>query len=117
MHVCERVKPISTRIAQVCRSLKFNGTTVPKEYEPQFQRALWTFQHQRVFCPDRKALVHLRELPEGGLQYPFSQPAGGVSGPEEDLDFLGPAMPDEVAHQIAIGARLSLTALLLLSGC
>lgn len=52
---------------QVCKSLRFSGVSVPRDYEQGFQRALWTFQHQRVWCPDRRQLVHLRPLPQGGL--------------------------------------------------
>ena len=54
-------------LAQVCKSLRFSGTSVPRDYEQSFQRALWTFQHQRVWCPQRKQLVHLRPLPQDGL--------------------------------------------------
>ena len=54
-------------VAQVCKSLRFSGVSVPRDYEQGFQRALWTFQHQRVWCPHRKQLVHLRPLPQGGL--------------------------------------------------
>ena len=53
--------------AQVCKSLRFSGVSVPRDYEQGFQRALWTFQHQRVWCPQREQLVHLRPLPQGGL--------------------------------------------------
>lgn len=41
---------------QACRSLRFGGTAVPCGYEEAFQRALWTFKHQRVFCPVRQDL-------------------------------------------------------------
>lgn len=53
--------------AQVCKSLRFNGTQVPRGYEERVQRALWVFRHQRVFCPHAKQVVHLRPLPPGGL--------------------------------------------------
>ena len=56
-----------TALCQVCKSLRFSGVSVPRDYEQGFQRALWTFQHQRVWCPDRRQLVHLRPLPQGGL--------------------------------------------------
>ena len=52
---------------QVCKNLRFSGISVPRDYEQQFQRAIWTFRHQRVWCPRRRQLVHLRELPESGL--------------------------------------------------
>ena len=52
---------------QVCKSLRFSGISVPRDYEQSFQRALWTFQHQRVWCPQRKQLVHLHPLPVSGL--------------------------------------------------
>ena len=52
---------------QVCKSLRFSGIAVSRDYEPAFQRAVWTFQHQRVWCPQTKQLVHMRPLPPGGL--------------------------------------------------
>ena len=52
---------------QVCKSLRFSGVTVPRGYEAAFQRALWTFRHQRVYCASARALVPLRPLPAAGL--------------------------------------------------
>jgi exonuclease-1 len=52
-------------VVQVCKCLRFGGVRVAPEYEAGFQRALWTFRHQRVFCPQRRALAHLRPLPPG----------------------------------------------------
>ena len=51
----------------MCKSLRFSGVSVPRDYEQGFQRALWTFQHQRVWCPNSRQLMHLRPLPPGGL--------------------------------------------------
>ena len=91
---------------QVCKCLRFSGITIPLAYEAAFQRAIWTFNHQRVFCPQRRALVHLRPVPEGGLG------AAGVAVPEalpnageSDLAFLGPPIDDSTAQLIADGAR------------
>ena len=53
--------------AQVVRSLRFDGTKIPPGYECRVQRALWTFKHQRVYCPQRKAVVHLNEIPGSNL--------------------------------------------------
>lgn len=52
---------------QVIKNLRFSGTQVPPDYEKRVQRALWVFQHQRVYCPQRQTLVHLREVPGGQL--------------------------------------------------
>lgn len=49
------------------RSLRFDGAKIPEGYERRVQRALWTFQHQRVYCPRRRACVHLHEVPGGDL--------------------------------------------------
>ena len=49
------------------RALRFDGTKVPPAYEARVQRALWTFRHQRVYCPRRRAVVHLTEVPGGDL--------------------------------------------------
>jgi hypothetical protein len=81
---------------QVVRSLRFSGTSVPRDYEEQFQRAVWTFRHQRVFCPQRHTLLHLRDIPASGLWLSGQQLDGS-------LDFLGPNLPDDIAKAIAVG--------------
>lgn len=77
---------------------------VPREYETGFQRALWTFRHQRVFCPTARALVHLRPLPQGGLADGVLVLAALPGKDEADLPFLGPCLLDAVAEAIAKGA-------------
>jgi 5'-3' exonuclease len=74
------------------RRLKLDGKiSVPIEYEKEFELAFLTFQHQRVYDPISKKLVHLTPLPEGfELRFP-------------DSSFLGPRMEDEIASGIAEG--------------
>ncbi len=93
---------------QVCKSLRFSGVKVPREYEADFQRALWTFRHQRVYCPAARAVVHLRPLPPGGLADGVLVLAALPSKEEADLPFLGPMLPDSVAQGIATGGPLLL---------
>lgn len=52
---------------QVVRALRFDGVKIPEGYERRVQRALWTFKHQRVYCPRRRAAVHLHEVVGGEL--------------------------------------------------
>lgn len=88
------------------RTLRFNGTTVPPNYEVRFQRTLWLFRHQRVFCPAARAMAHLRPLPPGGLGGADVLVAAALpaEGPErEALEFLGPVMEAEVAAGISEG--------------
>lgn len=82
--------------------MKFGAVTIPKGYESAFQRAIWTFRHQRVFDDLTKQIVHLTPLPEGGLASPPGIPE---ALPEDDttLTFLGPQLSDEVASRIASG--------------
>ncbi|KAL0030113.1 hypothetical protein WJX79_008504 [Trebouxia sp. C0005] len=87
---------------KVCKSLRFSGVSVPRDYEQGFQRALWTFQHQRVWCPQRKQLVHLRPLPNGGLAAVDAVVGALVVG-DIDHDFLGPVQPDAVMQKVAEG--------------
>ncbi|DBB05493.1 TPA: hypothetical protein ACH3X1_012449 [Trebouxia sp. C0004] len=87
---------------KVCKSLRFSGVSVPRDYEQGFQRALWTFQHQRVWCPQRKQLVHLRPLPEGGLAA-VDAVVGALADGDTDHDFLGPVQPDAVMQKVAEG--------------
>ncbi len=83
--------------------LRYNGTTVPRDYEAQVQLAIWTFRHQRVFDPASRRLAHLTPLPEGGLANDVAQLPAGTQLDPEQLDFLGPALPDDVAAGIAAG--------------
>lgn len=58
-----RIAPLyCTAVLQVAKSLRFT-CSVPKGYEEDVQRAIWTFRHQRVFCPQSRRLVHLTPLP------------------------------------------------------
>jgi hypothetical protein len=60
-------------------------------------------RHQRVWCPRKQILVHLREIPLGGLADGVLVIAALPSKSEADLDFLGPALPDSIAKAIAEG--------------
>ena len=40
------------------------GNSVPSDYEMQQQCAVWTFQHQCVWCPRQKQLTHIADLPD-----------------------------------------------------
>ncbi len=86
--------------------MRFASITVPRGYEAAFQRAIWTFLHQRVFDTETRRLVHLTPIPAGGLV-----PAPGVVGalPEDDpeLSFLGPPLDDALAARIAAGTHYS----------
>jgi len=83
--------------------LRYNGTSVPRDYEAQVQLAIWTFRHQRVFDPATRRLAHLTPLPEGGLAQDVAQLPAGTQLDPEQLDFLGPALPNNVAAGIAAG--------------
>ena len=89
------------------KSLRLSGTSIPREFEAEFQRVIWVFHHQRVFCKKRQGLVHLTPLPQDGLQassaaVPGVLPDGqGQDGLE--LDFLGPHLPDDHAQRVAVG--------------
>ena len=62
------------------RALRFDGTKIPEGYERRVQRALWTFQHQRVYCPRRRAAVHLHEIAGGDLAAGSRVPAAAQVG-------------------------------------
>jgi len=84
------------------RALRFDGTQAPPGYEIKFQRALWTFKHQRVFCPRRREIVPLTEPRGGSLAAQASVPAAAelVDG---EVDFLGPHLPVHIGQGIAEG--------------
>ena len=89
-------------VKRAIRGLRFDGVQVPPEYDKKVQRALWTFKYQRVYCPRRKAVVHLHEVPEDGLESDgFVVGASALEQGEED--FLGKAVPQSIAQGIAEG--------------
>ena len=90
------------------RSLKFDGVTIPSGYEIRFQRALWTFRHQRVYCPQREALVYLREPIAGSLKSQAAVPSAADLS-ENEQDFLGPPIPNDLAKRIAEGEAHPIT--------
>ena len=93
----EHLKDHSLAASQACKNMKFSNVSVPRGYEAAFQRAIWTFQHQRVFDPEARRVVHLKPLPPGGLVAET-----GVTGalPEDDpgLSFLGPPLDAGIMH-------------------
>ena len=49
-------------IKQILKKIRREGKQlIPKDYELTFEKALLTFKFQRVYCPDRKRLVHLHD--------------------------------------------------------
>ncbi|GAX72975.1 hypothetical protein CEUSTIGMA_g428.t1 [Chlamydomonas eustigma] len=90
---------------KVCKMLRFNGTAVPRDYEERFQRALWVFRHQRVYCPRARQVVHVRPLPPGGIAAMNVDVMSAIPEGEEEqsLEFLGPPIPALVAQGIAEG--------------
>lgn len=87
--------------------LRYSGISVPRSYEADLQRALWTFRHQRVVDPATRRMVHLQPLPDGGLAAAAAQlPAAVTQLDPNELDFLGPLLPDAVVRGIASGEPL-----------
>ncbi|KAL6197338.1 hypothetical protein ACLB2K_032947 [Fragaria x ananassa] len=77
-----------TSYDKVIKHLKYSMVSVPPLYEESFKKAILTFQHQRVYDPVSQDIVHLSDLSEDI---------------EENLDFLGPSIPQHIAKGIAEG--------------
>ncbi|KAI5384824.1 exonuclease 1 [Lathyrus oleraceus] len=73
---------------KVLKHLRYSGISVPPIYEESFRKAILTFQHQRVYDPTSENIVHLSDIPED---------IG------DELDFLGPPLPKDIAQGIAEG--------------
>ena len=97
------------------KSLRF-VCSVPRTYEEDVQRAVWTFRHQRVFCPRQRRVVHLRPLPQAGLLASAAVPAALAPG-DDVLEFLGAPLPDAVASQVAEGGDTSMSSNSRCGGC
>lgn len=76
---------------QSLQALRLEGAhTIPPGYAAAFSKAELAFLYQRVFCPDKRRLVTLSELPDAGL-----------SGDEEK--WVGLDVDVEVAQGMASG--------------
>ena len=84
------------------KALKFDGVAVPVDYDRRVQRAIWTFRHQRVFCPRRRQVVNLTEPTGGDLTVDALVPAAAQLHDGEE-DFLGGDLPEHLAVAIAEG--------------
>ncbi|XP_050936502.1 exonuclease 1 [Cucumis melo] len=73
---------------KVIRHLRYSTVSVPHLYEESFKKAILTFQHQRVYDPITEDIVHLSQISDHI---------------EDDLDFLGPSIPQHIAKGIAEG--------------
>ncbi|CAK4659946.1 unnamed protein product [Aphanomyces euteiches] len=74
----------------VIRALRLEGKLkIAKSYETQVAQARLTFRHQRVYDPITKTLVHVIPLAPSML--------------DQEMDFLGPLIPNELAKDIAEG--------------
>ncbi|KAH9113826.1 hypothetical protein LEN26_007237 [Aphanomyces euteiches] len=75
---------------KVIRALRLEGKLkIAKSYETQVAQARLTFRHQRVYDPITKTLVHVIPLAPSML--------------DQEMDFLGPLIPNELAKDIAEG--------------
>ncbi|XP_073225593.1 exonuclease 1 isoform X2 [Cicer arietinum] len=73
---------------KVLKHLRYSGVSVPPFYEESFRKAILTFQYQRVYDPVSDNIVHLSNIPDD---------IG------DELDFLGPPLPKNIAQGIAEG--------------
>lgn len=76
---------VSKTIPDALKRMQFDGYRVPLNYKEQFEKALLTFKHQRVYCPNQKKMV-------------FLSPAVDL-----DDDFVGGFLSDDVVCGVAEG--------------
>ena len=98
------------------RSLRFEGTPVPKKYEQGFKDALNVFKHQWVFCPVRLDMAHLSSAPPRGDDAQNGERErdaySSVDPPlsrEDALRLIGPRHSKETARGVADGALHPMT--------
>eukprot|EP01084_Bolivina_argentea_P269535 458112_1 len=70
--------------------------TAPNDYEIQFNRAVLTFLHQRVYDIHTDKLIHLNPLTDAVKKY-------STKFKDAKLDFLGKSMDADIAKKIAKG--------------
>ncbi|KAI0501602.1 hypothetical protein KFK09_016547 [Dendrobium nobile] len=47
---------------KVTKHLRYSGVSIPPVYEESFKKAVWAFQHQRVYDPEKECIVHLSDV-------------------------------------------------------
>ncbi|CAM9123295.1 unnamed protein product, partial [Hapterophycus canaliculatus] len=97
-------------LSKILRAVKFDsGGNFPRGYETDFQRALFTFRHQRAFDPVSRRVVHMTPLPESlprAIMGTPSENGGSTSAAAERLAalaFLGPPVAQERGCAVADG--------------
>ncbi|CAO1946188.1 unnamed protein product [Urochloa humidicola] len=73
---------------KVIKHLRYGTVSVPPQYEENFKKAIWAFKFQRVYDPATEDIIHLSSVPHDL---------------NEDLEFLGPWLPQDIAKGIALG--------------
>ncbi|KAG0539643.1 hypothetical protein BDA96_03G339700 [Sorghum bicolor] len=73
---------------KVIKHLRYGAVSVPPQYEEDFKKAIWAFKFQRVYDPATEDIIHLSSVPHDLI---------------EDLEFLGPWLPQNIAKGIALG--------------
>ena len=92
------------------RSLRFEGTPVPRKYEQGFKDALSVFKHQWVFCPVRGEMAHLSSAPPSAEENARASDASDANDADdpplsrEDAErLIGPRHPADAARGVAEG--------------
>lgn len=75
------------------KHLRYNTASVPPLYEESFKKAVLTFQHQRVYDPLTKDIVHLSNIPDS---------VG------DELDFLGPYPLYTFSYRVLLHTSISM---------
>ncbi|KAF1313733.1 Exonuclease 1, partial [Globisporangium splendens] len=79
---------------KIIRALRLEGKVrIPPTYEAEFEKALLTFRHQRVYDPKTRQIVLLTPIPDRGL----------AADEDAAMEFLGPMLQQDVAQAIAEG--------------
>ncbi|XP_062223041.1 exonuclease 1-like isoform X2 [Phragmites australis] len=73
---------------KIIKHLRYSAVSVSPQYEENFKKAIRAFKFQRVYDPATENIAHLSSVPHDL---------------SEDLDFLGPWLPQNVAKGIALG--------------
>ncbi|KAJ8465064.1 hypothetical protein OPV22_027616 [Ensete ventricosum] len=50
---------------KVIKHIRYSAVSVPPLFEESFRKAIWAFQHQRVYDPAKEDIVHLTAIPLG----------------------------------------------------
>ncbi|CAL9080144.1 unnamed protein product [Musa textilis] len=94
---------------KVIKHLRYSAVSIPPLFEESFRKAIWAFQHQRVYDPAKEDIVHLTDIPHGLSLTEFTWLPQGIAKEiaQGDIDPLTkmPFQGKDTCRQLMLGGN------------